>query len=301
MSRTAILFPGQGAQYVGMAKNLAASSRIAKDLFDEASTQLGYDLLAVCSEGPAERLNATNVSQPAIFVASLAALQQWKSAEPDALAGVEATAGLSLGEYTSLVFAGSMSFADGLRVVHARGQAMQTAAEATPGAMASLLGAELADVEQLVQDCRGSATLEIANYLCPGNTVVSGELRAVEAVYRAAEARGFKPIRLTVAGAFHTQLMKPADQHLAEALSRVTLHPPRLPIWSNVDARPHTHPEELRELLVRQIVSPVRWEATMQGMLAAGIERFVEVGPGRVLAGLLKRIHRKAEIHNIPA
>ena len=301
MTRTAILFPGQGAQYVGMAKDLAAGSAVAKALFDEAAVVLGYDLLALCTDGPAERLNATDVSQPAIFVASLAALEQWKSTEPEALQGVEATAGLSLGEYTALVFAGSISFEEGLRVVQARGRAMQAAAETTPGAMASLLGADLENVEQLVKECRGSATLEIANYLCPSNIVVSGDLSAIEAVCRAAESRGFKPIRLTVAGAFHTQLMKPADEHLAEALARVTLLPPRIPVWSNVDAHPHTNPEELRALLVRQIVSPVRWEATLQGMLAAGIERFAEVGPGRVLAGLLKRIHRKAEIRNIPA
>jgi len=302
MPRTAFLFPGQGAQAVGMGAALCETSPAAKELFAQASAVLGYDLLAVCVAGPADRLNATVVSQPAIFVASLAALEHLRATEPDAAADVVAAAGLSLGEYTALVFAGALSFADGLKVVKARGEAMQAAAEATPSGMIALLGPELAEVESLVAEARAAGTLEIANYLCPGNTVVSGVRAAVERVEQLCRERGgIKATRLSVAGAFHTAIMKPADAALAAALAGVELRPPAVPVWSNVDARPHTDPAEIRDLLVRQVVSPVRWEDTTRGLLAAGVERFYEIGPGRVLAGLMKRVHRKADFRNVPA
>jgi [acyl-carrier-protein] S-malonyltransferase len=301
MPRTAFLFPGQGAQYVGMAGGLAAELPAAKALFDEAADVLGYDLLSVCVGGPAERLNATDVSQPAIYVASLAALEQLKASDPTALDGVTDTAGLSLGEYTALAFAGALSFRDGLRVVQARGRAMQAAAEAAPGGMVSLIGPQLAEVEALVAEARAVGKLEVANLLCPGNTVVSGAAAAIDEVCRLAEAKGLRAVRLAVAGAFHTDLMRPADEKLAEALSGVELKAPRLPVWSNVDAAPHADPVEIRQLLIRQVLSPVRWEETTRGMLAAGVETFYEVGPGRVLAGLLKRVNRKAEVRNVAA
>ena len=302
MPRTAFLFPGQGAQAVGMGAALCEASPAARELFARASAVLGYDLLAVCAAGPADRLNATDVSQPAIFVASLAALEHLRATEPDAAADVVAAAGLSLGEYTALVFAGALSFADGLKVVKARGEAMQAAAEATPSGMIALLGPELAEVESLVAEARAAGTLEIANYLCPGNTVVSGVRAAVERVEQLCRERGgIKATRLSVAGAFHTAIMKPADAALAAALAGVELRPPAVPVWSNVDARPHTDPAEIRDLLVRQVVSPVRWEDTTRGLLAAGVERFYEIGPGRVLAGLMKRVHRKADFRNVPA
>ncbi len=301
MPRTAFLFPGQGAQYVGMGGQLAASLPAAKALFDEAADALGYDLLSVCVNGPAERLNATDVSQPAIFVASLAALEQLKATEPTALASVTDTAGLSLGEYTALVFAGALSFRDGLRVVQARGRAMQAAAEATPSGMVSIIGPVVSEVEALVTEARSAGTIEVANLLCPGNTVVSGAAAAIDAVCRLAEAKGLRTVRLAVAGAFHTDLMKPADERLAEALAAVELKSPRVPVWSNVDAKPHTDPAEIRGLLVRQVLSPVRWEETLRGMLAAGVEVFYEIGPGRVLAGLLKRVNRKTEVRNVAA
>jgi [acyl-carrier-protein] S-malonyltransferase len=301
--RTAVLFPGQGAQTVGMAGALCEALPAARMLFDRASSVLGYDLLEVCVNGPADRLNATDVSQPAIFVASLAALEQLTATEPDALSNVAATAGLSLGEYTALVFAGAMSVDDGLRVVRARGQAMQAAAEAAPSGMVSVLGLDLPDVEALVIEARpAGATLEIANYLCPGNTVLSGSLAAIDRVEQVAQDRGgIRTVRLAVAGAFHTALMKPADEKVAAALAGVAMGPPGVPVWSNVDARPHSDPAEIRNLLVRQVVSPVRWEETVRGLLADGVERFYEVGPGRVLAGLLKRVNRKADVRNVPA
>jgi [acyl-carrier-protein] S-malonyltransferase len=302
MTRTAFLFPGQGAQTVGMAGPLCDALPAAKALFNRAAEILGYDLLAVCVNGPAERLNATDVSQPAIFIASSAALEKLKVDEPAAEAGVVAAAGLSLGEYTALAYAGALSFEDGLRLVKARGEAMQAAAEATAGAMASILGLEVPEVESIVAEARSAGPISIANLLCPGNTVVSGSVAAVEKAEAICSARGgIRTVRLAVAGAFHTDLMKPADTALDAALAGVSLHAPRVPVWSNVDATPHTDPAEIKGLLVRQVLSPVRWEDTLRGMMSAGVERFYEIGPGRHLAGMLKRVHRKADVRNVAA
>jgi [acyl-carrier-protein] S-malonyltransferase len=302
MPRTAFLFPGQGAQTVGMAGPLCQSLPAAMSLFNRASAILGYDLLAVCVGGPAERLNATDVSQPAIFVASLAALEQLRATEPDAEKDGVAAAGLSLGEYTALVFAGALSFEDGLRVVKARGEAMQAAAAAAPSGMVAVIGLEVPEVEALVAEARPAGTLEVANYLCPGNTVVSGDRPALDRLEQICQERGgIRATRLAVAGAFHTNLMKPADEKLAAALAGVTVQKPRVPVWSNVDARPHTDPAEIRGLLVKQVLSPVRWEETLRGLVADGVERFYEIGPGRVLAGLMKRVNRKADFRNVTA
>ncbi len=301
MPQVAFLFPGQGAQTVGMGRQLCETLPAAKRLFDEAAQLLGYDLAAVCANGPPERLNSTVVSQPAIFVSSLAALESLKATQPEVVASCAGAAGLSLGEYTALVFAGAMSFRDGLVVVRQRGQAMQAAADARPSAMVSILGLDEPAVRDLCLKARDNHLLELANYLCPGNIALSGNKEACDAVERLAESAGGRAIRLAVAGAFHTSLMKPADEALARALAEVELGPPRVPVWSNVDAAPHSDPEEIRRLLVRQVVEPVLWEKTMRGMLQAGFDRFYEIGPGRVLAGLLKRVQRKVESYNISA
>jgi [acyl-carrier-protein] S-malonyltransferase len=302
MSRSVFLFPGQGAQTIGMGQALAGRFPSVRLLYDEASAVLGYDLAAVCWNGPKARLDTTVVSQPALFVASLAALEVLRHDEPDAVNQCVAAAGLSLGEYTALAFADALTVADGLRVVKARGEAMQAAADATPGGMVSVLGMEAPAVEALCAEVAPTAGLiQVANLLCPGNTVVSGALAACEAVEKQVEAKGGRTIRLAVAGAFHTSLMKPADEALAAALEAATIRPPRVPVWSNVDAKPHTDPDEIRGLLVRQVLQPVLWEQTMRGLLADGCDRFYEIGPGRVLAGLLKRVHRKADCVNIGA
>jgi [acyl-carrier-protein] S-malonyltransferase len=301
MAKVAFLFPGQGAQTVGMGRQLYDALPPARQRFDQAADILGYNLLEVCVRGPAERLNSTVISQPAIYVTSLAALESLKASRPAVLDDCVAAAGLSLGEYTALTFAGALSFQDGLRVVQRRGEAMQAAADATPSAMVAVLGLEQPKVEELCAAARGAEVLEIANLLCPGNIAVSGHKAACEAVERQAEQAGARTVRLAVAGAFHTSLMKPADQALAQALADVTVQAPRVPVWSNVDAQPHTDPSEIRQLLVRQVVQPVLWEQTMRNLLAAGCECFYEIGPGRVLAGLLKRVLRKAECHNIGA
>lgn len=302
MPRLAFLFAGQGAQYVGMAKALLEESAAARELFSRASQMLGYDLARVCLEGPAEELNRTDVSQPAIFVASLAALENFRQREPAIAEQCQAVAGLSLGEYTALRFAGVLDFEDGVRLVQKRGQAMQAAAEKTPSGMVSILGLETSAVEQLCERARSAGRIWIANFLAPGNTVVAGDKPALDRIEQLVHEGGLgKTVRLSVAGAFHTEMMRPADEQLAQALQSVTLRPARIPVYSNVDAQPHTDPQEIRQLLVQQMVQPVRWEDTMRRMLAEGFDQFYEFGPGRVLTGLLKRIHRQANCVHVPA
>lgn len=293
MSRTAFLFPGQGAQHVGMGKTLASEYSAAEALYDQANEILGYDLKKLCFEGPSEELDSTVISQPAIFVTSLAALEKLKADDPDVVANCEMAAGLSLGEYTALVFAGAMSFEEGLKVVQKRGQAMQDAADATPSGMASVLMLDLPGVEKVRDEAASLGTIQIANYLCPGNLVLSGSKAAIERAVDLAEAENARVIPLAVAGAFHTDIMKPADDRLAEALATVEMGSPRIPVVSNVDAQTHSDPAELKNVLVQQVISPVRWEDSVRSMLDAGIEEFYEIGPGRVLTGLLKRIKRK--------
>ena len=301
MAKVAFLFPGQGAQYVGMGTALADSNPRAAGLFQKAGEILGENLLDLCRGGPAERLNATDMSQPAIFVSSLAALEALRETDPAVVDQCAATAGLSLGEYTALVFAGSMSFEDGLRVVRERGRAMQAAAEATPSGMVSALLLDIPTVEEVVREASAAGRIRIANYLCPGNTGLSGDTAAINAAEKLIEAKSGKAIRLTVAGAFHTDLMRPADERLAAVLRDVTIVPPRIPVWSNVDALPHADPAEIRDILVRQVLNPVRWEESIRNLLADGVDQFYEIGPGKVLAGLLKRINRKIECRNCAA
>ncbi len=301
--KTAFLFPGQGAQTVGMAAELCEEFPAARDRFAEASEQLGYNLLEMCTKGPAEQLDSTAHSQPAIYVASLAAMERLDAEHPDVVDSCITTAGLSLGEYTALTFAGALSFADGLRVVAERGAAMQDASEAVPSGMVSILGVDLADIEAICKEAAQGEVLNVANHLCPGTIVVSGTISACERAAELAEQGGaMRVIPLAVAGAFHTALMQPAVGRLEAVLETVDLRPPRIPVISNVDAQPHDDPVEIRRLLVEQVVSPVRWEDSMRLMLGEySINTCYEIGPGRVLKGLLKRIDRKIACENVVA
>jgi [acyl-carrier-protein] S-malonyltransferase len=302
MPKIAFLFPGQGAQAVGMCRELDQELPAVRSLFDRAGELLRIDLRTLCFEGPADALEATDVSQPAIFVASLAALESLRASEPAMVESCQGAAGLSLGEYTALVFAGALDFSSGLEVVRRRGQAMQAASLATPSGMTGVVGLDETKVDELCRRVAPHGRLWKANMLGPGNIVVSGEARALAALEPiASELGAMKVVPLAVAGAFHSELMKPADDQLAEVLARTEIKTPRIPVYSNVDAQPHTAPEDIRRTLVAQVLQGVRWEESMRRMLADGFDTFYEIGPGRVLTALLKRIDRKAPCTHIPA
>jgi [acyl-carrier-protein] S-malonyltransferase len=299
VGKIALLFPGQGAQHVGMGRQIAEKYPAARELYDRAAAILGYDLAKKCFEGPAAELDTTIIAQPAIFVTSLAAVEMLRAESPAAAADCAMAAGLSVGEYTALVFAGALSFEDGLRVVQSRGEAMQGASDATPSGMVSLLLMDGEKVEAVCREASSAGLIRIANYLCPGNIVLSGEKTACARAAELAQQAGGKAVALAVAGAFHTEIMNPAVARLSAALAGVTIRRPSLPVYSNVDALPHQDPAEICDILVRQVISPVRWEETVRNLLSAGASQFYEVGPGKVLRGLLKRIDRKTECRSV--
>jgi [acyl-carrier-protein] S-malonyltransferase len=302
MPKIAFLFPGQGAQFVGMGRALYDEVPVARALFDRAGEILGFDLKGICFDGPAEALEATDVSQPAIYVSSLAALEGFKLTNPEIVEACEGSAGLSLGEYTSLAFAGSFDFETGLKIVRRRGEAMQAAALATPSGMTSVLGLDEAKIDELCEKVATSGKLWKANMLGPGNIVVSGELKALAQVDAVATELGAgRVITLAVAGAFHSPLMQPADDQLAEVLASAAIESPRIPVYSNVDAVPHQSPDDLRRTLVAQVIRGVRWDDSIRRMMSDGFDTFYEIGPGRVLTGLLKRIDRKTPCTSVPA
>ena len=292
-----LLFPGQGAQHVGMAGRWCIDRPPALQIFQDASEVLGYDLLAVCTNGPSEKLNTTAVSQPALLVTSLAMLEVLRKREDTPFAENREeflTAGLSLGEYSALVHAGALDVQSAVRIVDVRGRAMQACADAEPGGMVAVLGLDRDQVSEVCDTSRGSDVLSIANVLCPGNIVVSGSRSACDRVSEIAmKAGAMKCVPLEVAGAFHTKLMDPARDKLAEILEEIDLRVPRIPVISNVDAKPHSDPAEIRGLLARQVCGVVEWHDSMEFLLSTGVGSLWEVGPGRVLRGLLKRINRK--------
>ena len=292
---TGILFPGQGAQAVGMGTWLCETFPQAKSRFDEASEILGYDLAELCQQGPSERLDATRFSQPALFTVGIVAAEVLGEQQPERIASVKAAAGLSLGEYTAVCFAGGLQFADALKLVQRRGEAMQAAADAVESGMASVLGLELDQVQSLCEQALSNGeVLRPANLLCPGNIAVSGHLTALDRLQPLAlEAGAMKVVRLSVAGAFHTSLMEPAVEALQEALADMPMKDTRIPVYSNVDASPHQSASEIRDLLSKQVTQPVLWEKSVRRMMEDGVAGFLEVGTGRVLRGTLKRIDRK--------
>jgi len=291
----AILFPGQGAQAVGMGRWLCETYPLARDLFATAGEVLGYDLAVLCQDGPAEMLDATVYSQPALFTVGMAAARVLSEHHPERISAVTATAGLSLGEYTAVCFAGGLGFEDALRLVARRGEAMQAAADQVESGMASVIGMDFDTLGDLCEQVRqDDEVLRPANLLCPGNIAVSGHLSALDRLQSAAlDAGAMKVVRLSVAGAFHTTLMQPAVASLREALAEMPIGDTRIPVYSNVDGKPHRSAEEIRGLLSRQVTEPVLWEASIRQMIDDGVEGFLEAGTGRVLRGTLKRIARK--------
>jgi len=299
--KTAFLFPGQGAQTAGMGADLAGAFPVAAELFDTANHIVGFDLRKICFEGPADRLNSTTISQPAIFVTSAALLEVLRTSPAGHEITPDVTAGLSLGEYTALYAAGAIPFEDGLRLVKKRGEAMQAAADATEGTMVSILGLDEDRVRQLCDEARGGELLEPVNFNCPGQIVVSGSLGACDRAERLAEKYGaIKAMRLEVAGAFHTPMMAGAAEALRQALlqARIADAAPVLTI-ANISGEYYRSAEGIVEGLSRQLTSPIRWQKCMERLLADGVEEFYEIGPGRVLTGLMKRISRKTKVTNV--
>lgn len=295
MPKVALLFPGQGAQFLGMGKGLLERSAIARNLFSHASEILGYDLARLCVDGPESDLHLTKFSQPALFVHSMAALGDFAAQHEEVLGSTVAVAGLSLGEYSALACAGAISFEDGVRLVQQRGAAMQDAATAVKSGMASVIGLTCEQVDAVCDAARQPGEiLRVANLLCPGNIAISGHVASLDAAEaKAAEAGATKTIRLSVAGAFHTDIMLPAVERLQQALKATQFRNGIFPLYSNIDAQPHVLADEFAPLLTKQVVSPVQWEGTLRKLLAAGVDQFYEIGAGRVLAGTLKRVDRK--------
>ncbi len=293
-----ILCPGQGAQVVGMGKDYFESSEVARGVFEKANGILGFDLAAVCFGGPEERLNQTDISQPAIYVTSVAAYEAARAREVIDDAEVAVLAGLSLGEYTALHLGGAISFEDGLKLVAARGRYMQEAAVATPSGMVAILGADEGAVNSLCEKAGQGEVLVAANFNAPGQIVVSGAMGACKRIIDIAGEAGFKAVELKVAGAFHSPLMASAAEKMRGELEKVRIKRPERMVYANVTAQPHGEPDAIKRLLVEQIVRPVRWEQTMASLLATPM-RFVELAPGRTLTGLAKKINRRAPIESL--
>ncbi|MEN6309866.1 MAG: ACP S-malonyltransferase [Anaerohalosphaeraceae bacterium] len=299
MSKIAFIFPGQGAQLVGMGADIAAAFPKTTALFDKACQIVGFDLKSLCFQGPEDKLNSTEISQPAIFTVSAALLDLVREKAPALTPQV--TAGLSMGEYTALYAAGLMSFEDALKLVLKRGQAMQTTANASRGGMVSLIGLDEPKVRQLCDEASEGQLLTPANFNCPGQIVISGAIEACQRAAGLAEKYGaMKAVPLAVAGAFHTEMMKPAAEALGQALAGCPLkNPTAIQVIANITADYYGSAEQIRQGLVRQLVEPILWQKCMEKLIADGVTKFVEIGPNRVLTGLMKRIHRRADIVNI--
>ena len=281
----AFVFPGQGAQFVGMGKDLYENNPVAKEMFDKANEILGFNITDLMFNGTDEDLRQTKVTQPAIFLHSvILAKTMGDDFNPDMVAGH------SLGEFSALVAAGALSFEDGLRLVSARAQAMQKACEKTPSTMAAVLALPDAKVEELCASVTEGVVVP-ANYNCPGQIVISGSIEGVDAACaKMLEAGAKRALKLKVGGAFHSPLMEPARAELVDAIAHTDFHAPKCPVYQNVNAEPQTDPETIKKNLIAQLTAPVRWTQTVQNMIAAGADTFVEVGPGAVLQGLVKKI-----------
>lgn len=297
MSKVAFLFPGQGAQYAGMGVKLQHYS-VGKETLQEANHSLGVDIARICCEGTDDDLASTEVTQPAIVSCSIAALRiLGKDLQVDTPTAPAAVAGLSVGEYSALVASGSLAFADALKLVRERGRLMAKAAAANPGTMMAVLGLDNAVVESICEEAKAFGIVSPANYNCPGQVVISGQKKAVQrAAELAKEAGAKKCAALKVSGAFHSALMQPAESGLRDVLADVPFSEPKIPFVANVTGDYVETPGEIREMLARQLSSPIRWDSSIRRMLDDGITSFVEVGPGKVLAALMRRISRETEI-----
>ncbi len=297
MDRAAFLFPGQGAQYAGMGVKLQHYS-VGKETFQEANDSLGMDIARICCEGTDEDLANTEVTQPAIVTCSIAALRILvRELQVPMFSTPVAVAGLSVGEYSALVASESLGFADALKLVRERGRLMARSADANPGMMVAVLGLDNAVVESICEEAGAYGVVSPANYNCPGQVVISGEEEAVQQAAELARKAGAKKCTvLKVSGAFHSALMRPAELGLREVLSNVSFSEPKVPFVANVTGDYVEASGEIREMLARQLSNPIRWEASIRRMIDDGITSFVEVGPGKVLAALMRRICREAEI-----
>jgi [acyl-carrier-protein] S-malonyltransferase len=294
MALTAYIFPGQGSQYVGMGKDLYEQSPLARELFQRADTVLGVGLSTICFEGPEDVLKQTKNTQPAIFLHSIILTQLMNNTQASMVAGH------SLGEYSALVFAGALSFEDGLMLVRLRGELMQQAGEREKGTMAAVVGLEHSVLESVCTEAQAIGIVQCANFNSPGQVVISGSVEGVKKAMEVAKGRGAKMVKeLVVSGAFHSPLMRSAREGLHEALSRISIRNPKIPVYANVSAGRVEKAEEIRTLLEEQLTSPVRWEESVKNMIGAGVSSFVEIGPGKVLQGLLKRIDPGVMVHGI--
>jgi [acyl-carrier-protein] S-malonyltransferase len=294
MSKTALMFAGQGAQVVGMGKDFGEQFPTARASFDSANAALGYDLASICFHGPEAELTKTENAQPGIFLVSWVAFQLLKERVPSLK--FDATAGLSLGEFTALAAAGVMTFDDAIRVVRQRGRFMQEACDATKGGMAAIIGLD----EAATREVCAQAGVELANLNCPGQIVISGDAAKMNAACELAKAKGAKrALPLNVAGAYHSALMSSAQPKLRDALAQVPIEIPMVPVISNVTAQPHAAPPDIHQRLVDQVTSSVRWEESMRYLLAQGFTRFIELGPGTALTGFMKRIDKNAQVLNV--
>jgi [acyl-carrier-protein] S-malonyltransferase len=294
MSKTALLFAGQGAQVVGMGKDLAEQFPTAKTWFDRANAAVGYDLAGICFNGPDTELTKTENAQPGIFLVSWVAFQLLKERVPSLT--FDATAGLSLGEFTALTAAGAMSFEDGLRVVRQRGKFMQEACDATRGGMVAVIGLD----EGPTREACAEAGVVLANLNCPGQLIISGEAEKISKAIELVKTKGARMAKpLSVAGAYHSPLMANAQPKLQAELAKINLSAPSVPVISNVTAKPHGAPGEIGTRLVEQVTSSVLWENSMRYLLAQGFTRFIELGPGTALSGFMKRIDKGAKMLNV--